>query len=165
MFSSKLYNVHDLLTFNSNYFSRHKLCLAPFLRIQIGKHELEEKILPAKAKPVQNGILNNQEERQRADESTHAAFATKGEMIVNPLSGLEVTNKKLGWDDHLYGSSSLMKSREATDNGDIIQIPTKKMTRDNIGSDSNQENSTSILDKLFGSSLTVNTSSNFREVI
>lgn len=130
----------------------------------------------AKAKPVQDGILDNQEERQSIqglvvsereieDHSSHAAFPTKGEMILNSLSGLKVTKEKLGLDDHLRGSFKTTQANEALDTGELVRLTNKKITTDYIGSDSNQDNSASILEKLFGSTLTVNTSSNFIEVI
>ncbi|XP_017235472.1 uncharacterized protein LOC108209196 [Daucus carota subsp. sativus] len=127
----------------------------------IGKQELEEKILHAKAMPMENGIPDKLDERksvhdqQHKDDSIHGSFATRGKMAVNPLSGLEVTNQ-------IYGSYSVVKATEALDDGEIIQLDTKVTMNDTI-SDSNQDKSVSILDKLFGSSLTANTSANLEE--
>lgn len=118
--------------------------------------------MPAKAIPVQNGILNNQAEREHLNGNTHAPF--EDEMILNPFSVFELPNKRLGLDDHLFSGSTRMESK-ATDNADSIHIPALKMSRDKVPGDSNQENSMSILEKLFGSSLTVTTSSSLREVI
>lgn len=130
--------------------------------MQIGKQELEEIFLHTKAKPVQNGIPEKQDERksvheqQLKDDSIHASFATRGKLVVNPLSGLEVT-------DQLYGSSSILKATEALDDGEMIKLDMKVTINDTVG-DSNQDKSVSILDKLFGSSLTANTSANLKEV-
>lgn len=130
--------------------------------MQIGKQELEEKFFLAKGKPVQNGISEKQDEKQSVrvqqliDNSIHASFATSGKMGANPLSGLEVTNQ-------LYGSSSIVKGTEALDDGEMIHLDTKVTTNDTV-SDLNQDKSVSILDKLFGSSLTANASANLKEV-
>ncbi|KAK1376854.1 Chorismate synthase [Heracleum sosnowskyi] len=123
----------------------------------IGKQELEEKILHAAAKPLQNGIRDKQDERksvheqQFKDDSISSSFATRGKLVVNSLSGLEVTNQ-------LYGSSSIVKATEALDDGEIIKLDLKI----NDG-DLNKDKSVSILDKLFGSSLTAKTSANIKE--
>lgn len=111
---------------------------------------------------MENGIPDKLDERksvhdqQHKDDSIHGSFATRGKMAVNPLSGLEVTNQ-------IYGSYSVVKATEALDDGEIIQLDTKVTMNDTI-SDSNQDKSVSILDKLFGSSLTANTSANLEEV-
>lgn len=130
--------------------------------MQIGKQELEETILHAKDKPLLNGIPDKQDERksvheqQLKDDSIHASFATRGKLVANSLSGLEVTNQ-------LYGSSSIVKATEALDDGEMIKLDTKVTVNDTVG-DLNQDKSVSILDKLFGSSLTANTSANIKEV-
>ncbi|KAL8111281.1 uncharacterized protein LOC141668991 isoform X1 [Apium graveolens] len=127
----------------------------------IGNQDLEEIFMHTKAKPVQNVIPEKQDERklvheqQIKDDSIHASFATRGKLVVNPLSDLEVT-------DQLYGSSSILKATEALDDGEMIKIDTKVTTNDTVG-DSNQDKSVSILDKLFGSSFTANTPANLKE--
>lgn len=134
------------------------------LHMQISKQELEEFFLHAKAKPVQKGIPNKQEERRSIHEqqpeddsvSVYPSYATKADLLVDPLSGLEVTN-------HVNGNSSIVKTSKSLDDGEMIHSITKKVAFNNTVRDSSEDKS--ILDKLFGSSLTVNTSTILKEVI
>uniref|UniRef100_A0A5B7AAV6 Chorismate synthase n=1 Tax=Davidia involucrata TaxID=16924 RepID=A0A5B7AAV6_DAVIN len=135
--------------------------------VEVGKPEIEESLSHTKANPVQNGTLDDQEERKSAqgmvlseqqheNPSIRAPFLNKGDKIVNPSSALQVSNNKLGMDDQLYRTSSLSEALETLDSGEIIELDTKKVTGHKIVGDSNQDHPASILDKLFGTALTVN---------
>ncbi|WOG88608.1 hypothetical protein DCAR_0207843 [Daucus carota subsp. sativus] len=135
---------------------------------ETSKQEIEENILLAKAKHVQKGIPGKQEEilsihelvineKQPKDDNVEALFATKADPMVNPLSGLEVTN-------HVHGNTSILKTGKVLNDGKMVHSNTKKLIMNTTASDSNEDKSRSILDKLFGSSLTVNTSANLKEL-
>ncbi|KAM7508624.1 hypothetical protein LguiA_019077 [Lonicera macranthoides] len=131
---------------------------------EIGTPELAARLLDAKANPLQNGIIDNQEERsvhrmssieqQPDDNIIHSAFPDKNEKIVKSSYGFEVSKKKLGSDEN-----SPLEGQQSLGNGEIVDLTSKKVEGVKIvsDSDSNKDNSTSILDKLFGSALTVNT--------
>ncbi|KAA8520677.1 hypothetical protein F0562_015051 [Nyssa sinensis] len=134
---------------------------------EVGKPEIDETLSHTKANPVQNGTLDDQEERKSAQEmdlskqqhentSIGVPFLNKGEKIVNSSSALQVSNEKLGMDKQLYRTSSLSEALETLDSGEIIELDIKKVTGHEIVGNSNQDHPTSILDKLFGSALTVN---------
>lgn len=127
------------------------------LRMQISKQELEETFLQATAKPVQKAVPHKQEERRVIHELVKNEQQPKVDLMAKPFSGLEVTNQ-------IYGNSSIMKTNKSLDDGKKIHLNTK-VTMNNTISDSNEDKSRSIMDKLFGSSQTVNTSANLKEVI
>uniref|UniRef100_A0A5B7A9G5 Uncharacterized protein n=1 Tax=Davidia involucrata TaxID=16924 RepID=A0A5B7A9G5_DAVIN len=145
--------------------------------VEVGKPEIEESLSHATTNAVQNGTLDNQEERKSSQEmdlseqqhentSILAPLLNKGEKIANSSSALQVSNKKFGMDDQLYRTSTLSEARETLDSGEIVQRDTEKVTGHKIVGDPNQDHSTSILEKLFGSALTVNiagSSSGFSE--
>lgn len=144
----------------------------PFL--QIGTPELAARLLDAKANPLQNGIIDNQEERsvhrmssieqQPDDNIIHSAFPNKNEKIMKSSYGFEVSKQQLGLDEN-----SPLEGQQSLGNGEIVDLTSKKVEGGKIvsDSDSNKDSSTSILDKLFGSVLTVNTGvpSSFVEVM
>ncbi|XP_052194166.1 uncharacterized protein LOC127802414 [Diospyros lotus] len=136
---------------------------------EVGRPEIEESFSHAKAN-VQNGTLDNQEERQlvskvgfgekqhensKINTQINTPSFSKGEQILDALVGLEVLDKKLNVDDQLYRTSSLSEASETHDNSEIIEISTKKVSGHKIIGNP-QEHAVSILDKLFGSALTVN---------
>ncbi|KAA8516089.1 hypothetical protein F0562_019268 [Nyssa sinensis] len=134
---------------------------------EVGKPEIEESLLPATANAVQNRTLGNQEgresaqemalsERQHENTSIYASLLNKGEKIANSSLALQVSNKKLGMDDQLYKTSGLSEAPVTLDSGKIVLCDNEKVTSHNIVGDSNQDHSSSILEKLFGTALTVN---------
>lgn len=127
------------------------------LCMQISKQELEETFLQATAKPVQKAVPHKQEERRVIHELVKNEQQPKVDLMAKPFSGLEVTNQ-------IYGNSSIMKTNKSLDDGEKIHLNTK-VTMNNTISDSNEDKSRSIMDKLFGSSQIVNTSANLKEVI
>ncbi|KAL7233166.1 hypothetical protein ACSBR1_016907 [Camellia fascicularis] len=135
---------------------------------EVGKPEFEESLSHAKA-IVQNGNINNQEERQLVQKmgfreqqhentSIHSPSLNKGEQIVDSSTDLEVSNKKLGVDNQLYKTSSLSEASQTQDGSEIVEFDTKKVTGHKIISDSKQNHSTVVLEKIFGNVLTVDLS-------
>ncbi|CAL5331729.1 unnamed protein product [Camellia sinensis] len=135
---------------------------------EVGKPEFEESLSHAKA-IVQNGNINNQEERQLVQKmgfreqqhentSIHSPSLNKGEQIVDSSTDLEVSYKKLGVDNQLYKTSSLSEASQTQDGSEIVEFDTKKVTGHKIISDSKQNHSTGVLEKIFGNVLTVNLS-------
>lgn len=127
------------------------------LHMQISKQELEESFLQATPKPVTKATPNKQEERQLIHELVKNEQQPKVDLMAKPFSGLEVTNQ-------IYGNSSIMKTNKSLDDDEMIHLNTKVIMNSTV-SNSNEDKSRSILDKLFGSSQTVNTSANLKEVI
>ncbi|KAK1376185.1 Uro-adherence factor A like [Heracleum sosnowskyi] len=123
----------------------------------ISKQELEETFLQATTKPVQEGSPNKQEERRLIHELVKNEQQPKVDLMAKPFSGLEVTNL-------INGNSSIVNTNKSLDDGEMIVLNTKKLAINNTGIDSNEDKSRSILDKLFGSSQTVNTSANLKEL-
>ncbi|CAK9134383.1 unnamed protein product [Ilex paraguariensis] len=134
---------------------------------EVGNPDIEQSLLHANTNLVQNGTLDNEEGRksthergfcnqQPEDKSTDAPFLDNGEKIVNSLPGSDVSNMKLGMDTHQFRSSSLLEAHEALDNGENLEINDNKVTGLKTFGDSNHENSSSILSKIFGSALTMN---------
>ncbi|CAK9156727.1 unnamed protein product [Ilex paraguariensis] len=131
---------------------------------EVGIPDIEQSLLHANISPLQNGTLHNQEERESRhemglseqlpeDKSIHAPYPDKGEKIENTSPGPEVSNEKLGMDEHQYRISSLSEAHEDLGNGEIIEL-NAKVTGHKIVSDSNHGNSSSILEQIFGSALT-----------
>lgn len=73
--------------------------------------------------------------------------------IVDSSPSLE-SNKTIGMDSHSYIPSSLSSMDEALENGKSTELNMKKSHERTVGAHS-CDNSTSILDKLFGAPLTV----------
>lgn len=144
--------------------------LISFHEKEVPKPEGEEIRLHAKAKPVQNGTLDNQGDRQSAtemdlsekhleDKNIHIPNPNWGIDMANSSSKLEVPTEKLALDNHLYRISGLSEVNETVDDGEVIELMTKKLIgeKNNTVSNSTRESSTSILEKLFGGASTVNT--------
>ncbi|XP_057499641.1 uncharacterized protein LOC130783893 [Actinidia eriantha] len=136
---------------------------------EVGRTEIEESLYHAKP-IVQNGTLDNQEGGQSAQKmgfrdlqqheitSIHTPSLNKGEQIVDSSADLEVSYKKLGAGNQLCRTSSLSEASETQDGSESVVSATKKMTGHKIVNNSKQDQSTTILEKLFGSVSTVNSS-------
>ena len=59
-------------------------------------------------------------------------------------------------DSQIYKSSSISKAFEAPENSEVTELDSKKVLADKILIETNQDGSTSVLDKLFDSTLTPN---------
>ncbi|XP_059651341.1 uncharacterized protein LOC132298967 [Cornus florida] len=134
---------------------------------EVGGPEIEENLSHSKTNPVQNGTLDNHEEinsakgldlseKAQENRSLLSPFVNKDERDVNYSSALQVSNKKLGIDDKLYQTSSVSEAHESLNIGEVIEVDAEKVTGHKFLGDSNQDHSTSILEKLFGGALTVN---------
>ncbi|KAK9279611.1 hypothetical protein L1049_013290 [Liquidambar formosana] len=143
---------------------------------EAGNPELEDSLLHAKANPLLNGTSDNQEEKQSAQQmglseqqlesmGIHVPIVNKIESTVNLSSASEGSNKKIGMDKQPYETSNFSEAGDALTNGEIVELDAEKVIRQNIGTLSNQDHSTSILEKLFCSASSVNTngSSSFIE--
>ncbi|PSS04006.1 Uro-adherence factor A like [Actinidia chinensis var. chinensis] len=136
---------------------------------EVGRTEIEQSLYHVKG-IVQNGTLENQEGTQSAQKmgfrdlqqheitSIHTQSLNNGEQIVNSSADLEVSYEKLGADNQLYRTSSLSEASETQDGSESVESATKKVTGHKIVNDSKQDQSTTILEKLFGSVSTVNSS-------
>jgi hypothetical protein len=75
----------------------------------------------------------------------------KSEKILNIASVLDVSSKKIG-----FKTSNLSEVFIASENCEVIDLDAGDVTGDKNVGDSGSSHSTSILDKLFGSALTLN---------
>ncbi|KAI4355149.1 hypothetical protein L6164_003949 [Bauhinia variegata] len=84
----------------------------------------------------------------------HGSISLK-EKILNLSSAVDVPDMKIGLGDQLRKRSSLSEALEASDDGEVIQLNAEVKGKETVGA-FNQDNSNSILDKLFGNALTLN---------
>ncbi|KAK4738830.1 hypothetical protein R3W88_002527 [Solanum pinnatisectum] len=126
---------------------------------EIGKRETEEILLEAKA-DAQNGIHQSLEREssqeisssdQPEHSSLHASVLKKNDQIVNLSVGSDDSDRKHSMRDHSLRTSSL-EEHEALNKPSIL-----KLSAQNSGGkyfeESNINNSSSILDKIFGSAI------------
>ncbi|XP_057496975.1 uncharacterized protein LOC130781689 [Actinidia eriantha] len=95
-------------------------------------------------------------EQQYENTSIHAPSLTKGQQVFDSSADVKVSNKKLGTDNQLSGTSCLLETSETLAGSEINEFDTKKVTGHKFASDSKQDHPISILDKIFGSASTVN---------
>lgn len=134
-----------------------------------GNSEIDDRLLHAIGNPLLNGTSDNQEAKQLGQKMTLSDQQLDNKSIDIPLEKFkipflvsEVSNKTTGMDNQSYKTSSLSETSD-TVNGEIIELDTEKGIRENIVS--SQDNSSSILEKIFGSALRVKSggSSNLTE--
>lgn len=127
---------------------------------------------------MHNGTLDNQEERQSAQKmgfreqqqestSIHTLSVDKGEQIVDSSAVLEVSFKRFGVEDELYRTTSLSEASETQDGSESVEFDMQKFTGKKIIGGSKQDQSTTILQNLFGSASKANLSgsSDFIKVV
>lgn len=123
----------------------------------------------AQSNLVSSGNSNNQVEKQLAqqlslskqqheDTSSYASTINKNERVLDTTMDI---------DGKLYKKSNLSQAFEASNNSETMELNVEKVMGDSLLGESNPDHSTSILDKLFGSALTLKNggSSNLLEVV
>ncbi|XP_044494850.1 uncharacterized protein LOC123217788 [Mangifera indica] len=133
--------------------------------VEVGSSEHEGGILPAKGNLLSNGTFDN-EDKQSVEQisSTHpresmsirVSASGKNDKVHNLTSGLDVFNKTTDSDGQICKSSNLLKTFQASEESEGVEVDVEKVTDRKIVSESSQDQSSSILDKLFGNVLTVN---------
>lgn len=130
-------------------------------------NELEGSLFHAKGNRLLSGTSNNQEEKQSSEQmdsreqqfgspSTHVSVNNQGEKILNLSSALDVSSEAVGMDTQYYKTSKLSEAFDASENSDVIELDAKDVTGSKVVGESSPTHSTSILDKLFSSALTLN---------
>ncbi|CAK7348827.1 unnamed protein product [Dovyalis caffra] len=125
-------------------------------------NELDVSLLQAKGTRVLDGTSNNQDGKQSSEEmdlnvqlprSPNACVSVdnKCEKIVNLASALDVSSKRIG-----SKTSNLSESFMASENSESIDLDSRDVPGNKNVGVSGSSQSTSILDKLFGSALTLN---------
>ncbi|WRX07622.1 hypothetical protein QQP08_000109 [Theobroma cacao] len=104
-------------------------------------------------------------EQQVESASIHLSVDDKSGKAQNISSPLHKSNEAISMDSQIYKTSSLSEAFEAPGSNKVTELDSKKVPMDKIVTETNQDGSTSILDKLFGSALTPNGggSTNFTE--
>lgn len=134
-------------------------CLLVISLLQMGKPEAEEILLEAKADTL-NGIhpsLERQSSReisssdQLEHKSLHAPVLKKNDQIVNLSVGSDDSDRKHSMGDHSRQTSSI-EGHEALNESSILELSTQN-SGGKFVKESNNNNSTSILDKIFGSAI------------
>lgn len=134
-------------------------CLLVISLLQIGKQETEEILLEAKA-DAQNGIHQSLERHssrkisssdQLEHRSLHASTLKKNDQIVNLSVGSDDSDRKHSMGDHSLRTSSL-EGHEALNEPPILELSAQN-SGGKFVEESNINNSTSILDKIFGSAI------------
>lgn len=119
----------------------------------------------AKGNLLSNGTFDNEDQQSaeqfssthpRESMSIHVSANSKSDKVQNLTSGLDVSNKTTAPDGRIYKSSNLLKTFEASEESEGVEVDVEKVTDNKIVSESSQDQSSSILDKLFGNVLTVN---------
>ncbi|XWS46143.1 hypothetical protein CRYUN_Cryun14cG0038400 [Craigia yunnanensis] len=136
---------------------------------QVGSSEIEGSLSEAKGSLLLSGtsddLLGKQSklysektlsEQQLENTSIHLLANNKSGRALNFSSVLDKSNEAISMDSQIYKSSSLSEAFEAPGNSEVTELDSKKMLVDKILTETNQEGSTSVLDKLFGSALTPN---------
>ncbi|KAL5859642.1 hypothetical protein ACOSQ4_000938 [Xanthoceras sorbifolium] len=133
--------------------------------LEVGNSELEGGILHGKGKRLLNGTFDNQEKlsaeqigSSHQHESINALVTHNNESdkIQKLTSAVDVSNKKLGTDGRLDKTSNLSKAVEASEESEGIELDAEKVTDNKIDGETNRDQPSSILNKLFGNVLTAN---------
>ncbi|EEF50583.1 uncharacterized protein LOC8286680 [Ricinus communis] len=130
-------------------------------------NELDHSILHAKGNRLFSGTSNNQEDKQSLEpmdstdqqlgsRSIHVSVSKRNEKVPTLSSSLDVSSEAVGMDSQYYSTSKFSETLEASENNEVIELDLKSMTGHKLVGGSSPTRSTSILDKLFGSALTLN---------
>ncbi|KAI8545068.1 hypothetical protein RHMOL_Rhmol07G0013800 [Rhododendron molle] len=134
---------------------------------EVTRIEFEQNLYDAKV-IGQNETLDNQQERQSAqkmdfreqqpENTLHILSVDKGEQIVDSSAVLDVSLKRFGVEDQLYRTTSLSEACETQDGSESVEFDMQKFTGHKIIGSSKQDQSTTILQNLFGGASKVNLS-------
>jgi hypothetical protein len=122
--------------------------------------ELENSLAHAKGNHVLNGTYDNQLEKQSSEQkglTEQQLGSTSISISINNMSekNLNVpSTKTIDVDSQLYKNSYHSEALEVSENSEVIDLNAEKVTGNKVVGESNQDHSTSILDKFFGSALT-----------
>ncbi|XP_010261343.1 PREDICTED: uncharacterized protein LOC104600207 isoform X2 [Nelumbo nucifera] len=95
-------------------------------------------------------------EQEPESKTIQVPFMEESEEIVIPLSSQEVSGSSFGATNPSCKTSNLSEVCERKMDGEVADVDAEKVTGHDVSGTTGQDNSTSILDKLFGSALTVN---------
>lgn len=136
-----------------------KAVIQPSLK-QAGKPETEESLLHSGVDPVQNGFFDGIErqssqssqelfpsDQQLDDKSIHLPFLKKGNQI-------DASNKKPYLNDNLNRTSSILETQKLMEGPEVIELGAG-LSKENIEVESDLNQSASILDKIFGSAISM----------
>ena len=106
-------------------------------------------------------------EQQLEGTSIHLLANNKNGKALNFSSALDKSKEAISMDSQICKSSSLSETFAAPGNSKVTELDSKKLLSDKFLTETNQDGSTSILDKLFGSGLKPNGggSTNLTEVL
>lgn len=134
--------------------------------VEVVNPELGNSLAHAKGNHVLNGTSDNQVEKQSSEQkgltdhqlgSTNMSINNMSEKNLNALS-----SKTTDMDGQLYKNSYHSEAVEASES-EVIDLNAEKVTGNKIVGESNQNHSTSILDKFFGTAITGGGPSSFIE--
>ncbi|KAB5527133.1 hypothetical protein DKX38_020980 [Salix brachista] len=125
-------------------------------------NELEGSLLQAKGTRVLDETSNNQDGKQFSEEmdlnvqhprspSACVSVDNKSKKILNLAAGLDVSSKRIG-----SKTSNLPEVFIDSENSEAVDLDAENVPRNKNVGESGSSHSTSILDKLFGSALTLN---------
>lgn len=132
----------------------------------------------AQSNRVSNETSNNQVEKQLAQQmslskkqhentSIHASAINKSERVLDLSSSLDVSSTTVDMDGKLNKKSNMSLAFEDSKNSETMGLNVERVMGNSLLDESNPAHSTSILDKLFGSALTLKNggSSSLLEVV
>ncbi|KAK8478991.1 hypothetical protein V6N11_059525 [Hibiscus sabdariffa] len=133
---------------------------------QVGSSDIEGSLSESKGSLLFNGISNDllakqskQHEEETSSEqkleskSIHLLDNNKSVKAPNFSSALDKFNETTSKDSHIYKSSSLSEVFVAPGNIGVTEFDSKKLLADKMLTETSQDDSTSILDKIFGSAV------------
>ncbi|WCJ22714.1 hypothetical protein M5689_004791 [Euphorbia peplus] len=134
--------------------------LIPPQPLEIG-NEPDSRLLQAKGNRLLSGDFNNQEDKlslEDIDSRGHLlggprfSVNKRSEKILNPSLGADISKNSF----HKDNQSKVLEPLEARRSSEIMEHDANDMLSNKIAGESRPPHSTSILDKLFGSALTLN---------
>ncbi|GMI98422.1 Conserved Binding of eIF4E 1 [Hibiscus trionum] len=136
---------------------------------QVGSSEIEVNLSEFKGSLLFNGIsddlLAKQSKQLEEETSTeqrleskniHLLDNNKSDNALSFSSALDKFNETISKDSHLYKSSSLSEVFVAPGNSGVTELDSKELLADKMLTETGQDGSTSLLDKIFGSAVIIN---------
>ncbi|PPS15580.1 hypothetical protein GOBAR_AA04974 [Gossypium barbadense] len=136
---------------------------------QVGSSEIDGNLSESKGSLLINGISDDLlgkhskqceeetlSEQRLESKNIHLLDNIKSVKAPNTPSALDKFNDTISKDSQIYKSSSLSEAFIAPGNGEVTELDSKKLVADKIVTETNQDGSISILDKLFGTAVTAN---------
>ncbi|XP_062090396.1 uncharacterized protein LOC133796763 isoform X2 [Humulus lupulus] len=131
-----------------------------------GNSEREDSLLRGKSNSSANAASNDQQEKQIVKEigsrkQQYESISNRGSIDnhsgkdLDLSSALDVSDKSFGTDSILYNKTNITQAFEDSTISEPVELNAEKVTVPSILGESSQNPSTSILDKLFGSALTL----------